>query len=197
MQRLQSNRWPNAGAGSTLQVSALHPHAMTAVPRRPNCRLQAPRKLQTLPLHVHAAAWQQLACPQTALAVALVSPVTTMTRMPAARQVASASATSSLGGSCIPTKPRKVSAASSDTLICSTRRELCEQDWSRCRMTFRQDSMPRQQGGTPLRVVKQPLATKSRPHGGQSRKLGAASHKWDSAHPSGLRQHGCCNRCLH
>ena len=84
--------------------------------------LQVPRTLQAFALHVHAVAGQQLACPQTALAVALVSPVTTMTRMPAARQVASASATSSLGGSCIPTKPRKVSAASSDTLICSIHR---------------------------------------------------------------------------
>ena len=88
--------------------------------------LQVLGTLQASALHVHAAVWQQLTCPQMALAVALVSPVTTMTRMPAARQVASASATSSLGGSCIPTKPRKVSAVSSDTLICRTRSELYE-----------------------------------------------------------------------
>ena len=107
--------------------------------QRPNRRLQVARTLQAFALHVHAAAWQQLTCPQMALAVALVSPVTTMTRMPAARQVARASATSSLGGSCIPTKPRKVSAASSDTSICSIRSQQCE----RLNQTFQQDSMPR------------------------------------------------------
>lgn len=110
----------------TLQVSSLNFCAVATVRQRPHCRLQVPRTLQASALHVHAVAWQQLTCPQIALAVALVSPVTTMTRMPAARQVASASATSSLGGSCMPTKPKKVSPVSSDSLICSTHGELCE-----------------------------------------------------------------------
>ena len=57
-------------------------------------------------------------CRQTASAVALLSPVTTMTRMPAPRQVASAAATSGRGGSCMPTRPANVSSLSSLSSTC-------------------------------------------------------------------------------
>mmetsp|Transcript_40616 Transcript_40616/g.129548 ORF Transcript_40616/g.129548 Transcript_40616/m.129548 type:complete len:210 (-) Transcript_40616:1780-2409(-) len=55
----------------------------------------------------------------TASAVPLLSPVTTMTRMPAARHVSMAPATSSRGGSTMPTRPRKVSPLSSRASTCA------------------------------------------------------------------------------
>lgn len=61
-----------------------------------------------------------LTCLQTDSAVALLSPVTTMTRMPAARQVAIAAATSGRGGSCMPTTPSSVSSCSSAACTCTS-----------------------------------------------------------------------------
>lgn len=57
-------------------------------------------------------------CEQMAVAVALLSPVTTMRRMPAALHSLMAPLTSFLGGSCIPTIPIHVRSASSSLLIC-------------------------------------------------------------------------------
>ena len=51
-------------------------------------------------------------------AVVLLSPVTMTTRMPAPLHVAIARATSALGGSAMPTKPRKVKSFSSSAVIC-------------------------------------------------------------------------------
>jgi len=58
-------------------------------------------------------------CEQIAVAVALLSPVTTMRRMPAALHRFMAPLTSFLGGSCMPTSPIHVSSDSSSLLICS------------------------------------------------------------------------------
>lgn len=57
-------------------------------------------------------------CEQMAVAVALLSPVTTMRRMPAALHSLMAPLTSFLGGSCMPTIPIQVRSASSSLLIC-------------------------------------------------------------------------------
>lgn len=58
-------------------------------------------------------------CEQIAVAVALLSPVTTMRRMPAALHSSMAPLTSFLGASCMPTSPIHVSSDSSSLLICS------------------------------------------------------------------------------
>mmetsp|Transcript_6363 Transcript_6363/g.23528 ORF Transcript_6363/g.23528 Transcript_6363/m.23528 type:complete len:220 (-) Transcript_6363:408-1067(-) len=55
-------------------------------------------------------------CSHTDSAVALLSPVATMTRIPALRHTSRACLTSSLGGSTIPTMPMKVRSFSSDRL---------------------------------------------------------------------------------
>ena len=58
-------------------------------------------------------------CRHTDSAVARLSPVTTMTRMPAERHVCIAGFTSALGGSCIATSPASVNDASSEVDTCT------------------------------------------------------------------------------
>ena len=51
---------------------------------------------------------------------------------------------------------------------------------------------------TPKEAFKQPLYTEAGNMGARadSWQLDAAPCKWNTAQPSGLRQHGCCNKCL-